>query len=233
MNNRKTAVIVGILFIIGTAAGILSNAVKAPLLADSNYPLNIAANETRWILGTLLVLVMGFPLAMVPVMLYPIFKKHNEVLAIGAIIFRGALEAVCYIAIVMSDFLLFTIIQIYPGTGTPGGDNLQLINSFFTGAGEWIALILAIVFSIGSFMISLVFYQTKRIPRWLSLWGLVGAVLYFIAPFVCMLGAQHLPFSLGSPIGFLIGPLALQEMVFAVWVIIKGFNPDTIPAKSM
>jgi hypothetical protein len=91
---RKTAVIVGIFFIIGTVSGILSGVVTAPITAGSTYPLNISASETQWLIGTLLILLMGFPLAMIPVLLYPLFKKHNEVLALGAVLFRGVLEMV-------------------------------------------------------------------------------------------------------------------------------------------
>ncbi len=87
---RKTAVIVGILFIIGTVSGILSGVVNAPIMAGSTYPLNISASETQWIIGTLLILLMGFPLAMIPVFLYPVLKKHNEVLAFGSICLQGS-----------------------------------------------------------------------------------------------------------------------------------------------
>ena len=65
----------------------------APIRAGSTYPLNVSASETQWIIGTLLIMLMGLSLAMVPVLLYPIFKKHNEVLAFGAVLFRGVLEA--------------------------------------------------------------------------------------------------------------------------------------------
>jgi hypothetical protein len=44
--------------------------------------------------GTLLTLLMGLSLAMVPVLLYPIYRKHSEVLAFGAVLFRGILERV-------------------------------------------------------------------------------------------------------------------------------------------
>jgi hypothetical protein len=61
--HRKTAIIVGILFIIGTVSGILSAVVTAPIMAGSTFPLNVSASETQWIIGTLLILLMGFPLA--------------------------------------------------------------------------------------------------------------------------------------------------------------------------
>jgi hypothetical protein len=66
------------------------------------------------------------------------------------------------------------------------------------------------------------------IPRWLSLWGFIGAILYFVAPVANMFDPQHLALSLGVKWGNLMAPLAIQEMVFALWMIIKGFNPSAV-----
>ena len=60
-------------------------------------------------------------------------------------------------------------------------------------------------------------------PRWLSVWGLVGAALYIVAPLGSMFGLS---------LGVLMAPLAVQEMVMAVWLIAKGFNPSAIAAES-
>jgi hypothetical protein len=38
--------------------------------------------------------------------------------------------------------------------------------------------------------------------------------------------------SIGVGIGLLLVPTAIQEMVFAVWMIVKGFNPLAVAAKS-
>jgi hypothetical protein len=227
---RKTAGIVGILFITGTVSGILSGVVTAPIMAGSAYPLNISGSETQWITGTLLILLMGFSLAMMPVMLYPIFKKHNEVLAFGAVLFRGAIEAISYTMIVISKLLLLTVSEIYGKTGTAGASNFQTLGSMLTASTDWTEMWGSLVFSIGALMIYALFYQTRLVPRWLSAWGFIGGVLYFIANFVSMFGSQHVAPSLGSGIGLLMIPLAIQEMIFAVWLIVKGFNPSTIAA---
>ncbi len=230
--NRKTAVIVGILFIIGTASGILSGVVTAPIRAGSTYPLNISASETQWIIGTLFIMLMGLSLAMVPVLMYPIFRKHNEVLAFGAVLFRGALEAISYAVMVISMLLLLTVSEMYGKTGAADASNLETLGSMLIAAKDWTEMWGAIVFSIGGLMIYALFYQTRLVPRWLSGWGLIGGVLYFVANVVSMFGPLHIAPSIDLGIGLLLIPTAIQEMVFAVWLIVKGFNPSNDSALS-
>lgn len=228
--NRKTAVMVGVLFIIGTVSGILSGVVTAPIRAGSNYPLNVSASEPQWIIGTLLVMLMGLSLAMIPVLLYPIFKKHNEVLASGAVLFRGAIEAISYAVIVISMLLMLTVSEIYVKAGAADAAHLQTLGAVLTAAKDWTEIWGALVFSIGGLMIYALFYQTRLVPRWLSAWGLIGAALYFVAYLAAMFGPLHVAPSIGLGIGLLLVPTAIQEMVFAVWLIVKGFNAPAVSA---
>ncbi len=228
---RKTAVIVGILFIIGTVSGILASVFTGPIMAGSTYPLNISASDTHWIIGTLLILLMGFPLAMVPVFLYPILKKHNEVLALGSVVFRGVLETVCYMGMVIFNFLLLTLSQVYEKPAATE-ISIKILGASLISAGDWTSLLLGLVFSIGGMMIYILFFQTRLVPRWLSGWGFIGAILYFVAHIVGFFGSQQ-ALSLSSGLGFIMIPLAIQEMVFAVWLIVKGFNPKAIATLSV
>jgi len=230
--HRKTAVTVGILFIIGTASGILSGVVTAPVRIEATYPLNIDARESQWIIGTLLVLLMGLALAMVPVLLYPVFRKYNETLAFGSVLFRGVFEAICEMLLVISMFLLLNVSELHGKAGTTDVSNLQALGSLLVGAGEWIQMIGGIVFSVGTLMMFILFYQTRLVPRWLSGWGVLGAVLYFTAKIVSMFGPLHIAPLIESGIGQLMIPTAIQEMVFAVWMIVKGFNPSALASLS-
>jgi hypothetical protein len=81
----------------------------------------------------------------------------------------------------------------------------------------------AITFVLGALMFYFVLYQSRLVPRWLSTWGLVGAALGIVPP----LGGMF-----GHSLGILVAPLALQEMVMAVWLIAKGFNSPAIAAVS-
>lgn len=214
-NLQKTAKIVGLLFIIGTAAGILSQIV-VPILKAPDYLIKLSENKNTVILGVLLVLTMGISLSMMSVVLYPVIKKYNEALALGAVIFRGALELVCYLGLAVSWLLLLTLSQEYVSTGTPLAANFQLMGNMLLDLAIQIGSTgLSIVFSIGAIIIYYVFNKTKLIPTWLSLWGLIGAIIYLATPILFMFGFDF---------EFLQYLLGVQEMVMAVWLIIKGFN---------
>jgi len=88
------------------------------------------------------------------------------------------------------------------------------------------------IFSLGALMVYVLLYQTRLIPRWLSAWGFMGGVLYFVANLASLLGPLHIAPSIDSGIGLLMIPTAIQEMVFAVWLIVKGFNRQKIAALS-
>lgn len=192
-------------------------------LEDPDYLANIAANENKIILGALCILTMGFALTMVPVLLYPIFKKYNHALALGAVVFRGALEAVVYMAQATLWLILLSLSQQFSLVGSSETAMFQHLGTLFMQADTWLAHLLSIVFSLGALMIYWIFYRTKLIPRWLSAWGLIGGLLYLIAPMVGLFGTDW---------GFLMLPLALQEMVLALWLIVKGFDQIALASLS-
>jgi hypothetical protein len=212
--SRRTAIIVGALFIIGDIAGVLSYIVTGGLLDGPDSLSKIAASQGHVVLGALLVLVMGLALAMVPVVMFPIFKRYNEVLALGTVVFRGALETVAYMASAGAWLLLVELSRQHAEAASPGAPHVQALSALL--AGPTPAYLTAIVFSLGSLMFYYLFYQSRLIPRWLSVWGLAGAVLYLATPLLAMFG---------HGLGILMAPLAVAEIVLAVWLIVRGLNP--------
>jgi len=222
--NRKTAIIVGVLYIIGTVAGVLSLVFVNPILSAPDYLLQFSANKTQVITGALFVIIMGVALVMVPVMMFPILKKQNKALALGYVVFR-ALEAVTYIAAVISWLLLITLSQEFVKAGAPAVSYFQTLGALLLEAENWINPILDIVFILGALMFYYLLYQSKLIPRFISVWGLIAATPYLAAGLLGMFGLIS-PLSATQIV--MVVPLALQEMVLAVWLIVKGFNSSAI-----
>jgi len=209
--DRKAAVWIGVLYIIGTVALVLSLVVTDGVLAGSAYLAQVAAQPNQLAIGALLVLLAGFALAMVPVVFWPVGKRHNETLAMGYVVFRGAIETVLYIATALG-WLLLIALSTQPDSGPIAG----LVRT--VEAVAWDQLV-AIPFALGALMFYVLLYQSRLVPRWLSAWGLVGAALYIMPPLGSMFGLS---------LGVLMAALAVQEMVMAVWLIAKGFNPRAV-----
>jgi hypothetical protein len=227
--SRKTAIIVGILFIIGTVAGVLSVVATQPILGSPDYLSKVSANGNQIALGALFVLIMGFALAMVPVAIFPILKKYNETLALGYVVFRGALETFTYIALVISWLLLIVLGQEFVTAGTPNAPYLHTLANLILKAADISATTTSIVFPLGALMFYVVLYQSKLIPRWLSIWGIIGVALHLIASGLAgMFGLTNVLSTLQSVVAL---PIFLQEMVMAVWLIVKGFNPTVIASR--
>lgn len=215
--NKKTAIIVGVLYIIGTVAGVLSVVVSWGILDAPDYLNMVASNASQAKLTALLILVMGLSLAMVPVMMFPILKRQNGALAVGYVIFRGALETFTYIASAICWLLLVVVAQQYVDSGAAVASQFSSLGILLVKAIDPIAAIMDIVFSLGALMFYYLLYQARLIPRWLSGWGIVAAILYLTTGLIAVF-STHLV--------ILLMPMALQEMVMAIWLIVKGFNPS-------
>jgi hypothetical protein len=224
-NHRLTAVIVGVLYIVGTVSGILSVVVSGELLSAESPFLAISANPARLHLGAFFILVMGLSLAAMPLFLYPLLRRRNEALALGIVVFRGAIEGATYLLFVVSWLLLSAFSREFTAAATGGAApaSLLAVGNVLLHAHESIAPVLTIVFIIGAVFLYILFFQTRLIPRWLSLWGLIGAAPYLAVDLLKFFGHD-------AGLDFLYAPLGVQEMVMALWLIIRGFDRTALDA---
>ena len=221
MSAKNAARIVGVLYIIGTVSGILSAVFGESIMGDPDYLTKVSENETQFIVAALLVLTMGLALAVIPAVMFPIAKKHNKALAMGYVIFRGALETVTYFGTIIGWLVLVPLSQEYIKAGAAEIPYFRTLGTVIVETINASDCVLITAFSLGAMMFYYLLYQSKLIPRWLSGWGLVGAVLVFVEGLVAVFGVDW---------GFLWTPLGVQEMVMAVWLIVKGFNPSATEA---
>ena len=219
-NNIKTARIVGALFIVATVAYSLGVVLLDPFLGGSDYLTNISTNENTLIIGTFLVLIDAVAVAGIAIVLYPVLKKHNETLALGYVGARIG-ESVLFSVNVIITLTLLTLSQEFVNAGSLDTSYYQTLGAVLLAAGNWAYLLgLGLAFAISALILNFVLYQSKLVPRWLSAWGFIGAALVF---------ANYLLESFGTnPVEILFIPIAVQEMVFAVWLIVKGFNKESM-----
>jgi Domain of unknown function (DUF4386) len=222
MNSwRKLAVIAGVVFIIATAAGLLSTAL-VPALSSPDYLTRVSAHANQVAGGALLLLIAAFGSVGIAVSLYPVLKERNAALAIGSVVFR-TIEAVMYTFGVVSLLSLLTVGQQLTSAGGADRALLQAVGNALVSLHDHAAVAGVFAFCLGALLYYYLFFQTRLIPRWLSGWGIVAIV--------SMVAACVLALFSDSPVtGYvlLVLPIAVQEMVLAVWLIAKGFNLSAI-----
>jgi hypothetical protein len=199
-----------------------------PILDAPDYLINISANENQVIIGGLLVLLSAFASAGIAIGLYPVLRRHNGALALGSVGFR-VMESMLYIVGVVCTLSLITLSQGYGQGGASNASSFQVSGTLLLAVKNWAGLLSVVTFTVGGLMYYSVLYRSKLIPRWLSGWGLVAAALSLTCALLTIFG-QLLPFS--TVFILLQLPIGLQELVLAVWLIAKGFNPSAVASLS-
>lgn len=220
---RKTAIIVGILFIACTASSLLSLLFLGSFDAP-NYLANVAANEKLVLIGILVETIWALTCIGIPVMLFPILKKHNESLALGFFSLRFIEGSFIFLAIVCQLSLLTLSKEFI--TGVLEASNYLASGTLLHAAHDWAIWVgPSISFALSAGVLNFALYKSKIVSKWLSIWGMVGALVYFPAELLGLFGIDQFL--------FLAVPIAIQEMALAIWLIVKGFNSSAISSESV
>ena len=222
-SHRNTARIVGVLFIIVTVASI-STIAFVGFLSKPDYLAEVAANEGQVLGGVMVEFIWALSVLAIPVFLFPVLRKHSDASALGFYSFRS-IEAFLVILRSISLLALIALSQEFVTAGTPDSSFYPTTGALLLVVRDWTFLLGAgLAFTISALILNYVLWQTKLVPRWLSGWGLLGAGLAFATYLAQFFGFE--------PSDILFAPIGLQEMVFAVWLIAKGFDQSALASLS-
>lgn len=223
---RGNAIAVGVLLIACTVSSILSAAPLGSTLDAPDYLSKLAASDGRVVVTALIEFVWAATAAGIAIALYPVIRRHNRALALGSVAGRVA-EGVFVMVGTLSLLVLLTVSQdsLAEGSATPA---FQTTGDALLAARDWVhGFVGALAFLTGALLYYCVLYSARLLPRWLSGWGLAAVGLSLVATVYSGL-TQDFGFSTLNTV--LNIPIALQEMVMAVWLLVKGFNPVSVDA---
>lgn len=223
---KEPAQRIGWLFVLATVAGVLSVVVMSSTLGEDNLLPAVQANQSSLIFGNLLIFVMLAAMAGTAVLLSPILGKHSETLALSYVLARTLEVAMLAIGLV-AGLLLVPLSWDFTAAG--GGDvaGAQVLAESLKTATYWTGYLGGqMIFSISALVLNWAFYRNGLIPRWLSLWGLIGVPFGFASGFLVMFESLN---SNALALNMLVVPLAVQEMAMALWLIVKGFGDVSEP----
>jgi hypothetical protein len=145
-----------------------------------------------------------------------VLRQYAAGMALGSVAFR-LIEGVFYALSAVGTLILVSLSgQLTAGASAHA--SADLVRDLRDSAG----CVGVLAFCTGATLYYLIFYRSQLIPRWLSVWGLAGTVLCLTAGLLVLF--QSIAVLSGTQVVLSL-PIGVQEMVLAVWLIVKGFSP--------
>ena len=220
---KKNAIAIGILFIIATAFLFVGDSFYGPVLDTPDYLQVAYPNRISAVIGMLIEFSCILAIPLIPVFAYPVLRKHSETLALAYVVFR-LFEAVLFVLVDITKLTLIKVSQLYLTAESSTVGLIEDIGATIQSWNEWAWVFYVLIFGFGALIFYIALYQSKLLPRWISIWGLIAIVMMMTSALLAMFGVE-LPDAI---FGLLVIPIGVQEMVMAVWLIIKGFNPAVV-----
>jgi hypothetical protein len=184
-SQRKSAVIVGVLILIGY--GVLFSGGLEPLIV------------------MLIELISGVAVIGIAFIMFPILKPYNKGLTLGYVVCKVVEGAILIIGGILLLSLSTTLLEVR----------------------DWIYVSQAYIFILGALIFYYLLYRSKLIPRFISVWGVIAAIMLLVGNLLEIMGFSP------EMLMFLFLPIMLNEVFLAIWLIVKGFNADAIVSKAV
>ncbi|MEJ2100017.1 MAG: DUF4386 domain-containing protein [Desulfobacterales bacterium] len=126
----------------------------------------------------------------------------------------------------LSPLALVTMSEEFVSTGAPESSSFQVLGTLLLAERYWAFQMVSIFLGLGALLFYTMLYQSKLIPRFISVWGLIGAITVLTTTMLEVF-AISVPTAMGVVLGL---PMLLNELFLGVWLIVKGFNSSALEA---
>lgn len=225
LTDRRRARIVGSLFLAAILAYGIGTALTTSVLSSPDLLAGVSAKTPQYAVGAALMVLNSVIVAAIGVLLFPLLARYSRPIA-GVYLGGRLVEAV--VLVVGVGFLL-SLIPLAAGSGAASAADAT---EFATRAASALdANDVAYQIAMAALGFTSLFFcalllRARLVPRFLAVWGVVGYAVFFVGAVLELLGAT----GWGLPLSIVGG---LFELVFGVWLIVKGFNsrPVEVPAE--
>jgi hypothetical protein len=219
MNSlRKTSLIAGVLYLltfVSIPTLVLYGSVKGP-----NYILG-PGPDTPVIIGGILEIIVALAGIGTAVVLYPVLRNQNKSAALGLVAARILESGTIFVGVA---FILSIVTLRQAGAGA---GELVMSHGLVALYDRIFLLGQSFMPAICDLLLGFMLYQSRLVPRGLSLIGIVGGPVLLFGYFAILFGliGQHAPLA-----GLFAILVALFEFSLGIYLVVKGFRPSHITA---
>jgi Domain of unknown function (DUF4386) len=225
---RKTAYVVGVLFVITYVTSIAAKfAFYPPFLEHADYILG-DGEDTRVLWGAFFEMILIIANIGTAVALYPVLKRRFPALSLGFVTAR-VMESVFIAVGILAVVTLVTMRQDFSNAASGDNTALAVTSHALVTLQEWtFNLGPGFVVGVGNgLLLGYMMYRTGLVPRGMAMLGLVGGTLIVLSGTAVIFGVTEA----GSGAQVLAAmPEFFWELSFGVYLIVKGFRPSAITA---
>ncbi len=215
---RKTSLVAGVFYVL-TFVSIPTLAIYSQV-KGANYIVG-SGPDTPAIIGGILEIIVALAGIGTAVVLYPVLRKQNESAALGLVAARILESGTIFVGVA---FILSIVTLRQAGAGA---DALATSHALAALYDRIFLLGQSFMPAICDLLLGFLLYQSRLVPRGLSLIGIVGGPVLLIGYFAILFGliGQHAPLA-----GLFAIPVALFEFSLGIYLVVKGFKPSPITA---
>jgi len=218
---RKVSLTIGVLIILSICVGIMSivPSVDVPDYLSEAYP-----NSIQVLIAALSQVVMSLIYVAISVLLFVVIKKYDESSAFGYLCLR-TISQVFNLLGTLTIVLLLALSREYMETDSTNSASIKILGILLKSGRDYLNHVLMIVLtSISGIILFILTLRTKLIPEWLSVFGLIGSVVSIFASLLVLFQIIDVI----TPIYVMLNlPLLIQDLIFAIWLMTKGFSEST------
>jgi hypothetical protein len=221
MSDRKTARLVGWLFLATFLFSIPGYLLYGPLLDHPKYILG-AGHDTQISVGALLEILTAICNIGTAIALYPVARRYTHRAALGYVALR-IVEATIIVAGVVSVLSVVTLRQQFAGSGADA-ETLTIAGQSLVAFHDW-TFLLGPGFCAGigtGLLLGFIMLASGLIPRRLATFAMTAGALALVAAIGVLFGVYE-PES--GPQMLLTFPEMVWELTFGIYLIVKGFTP--------
>jgi hypothetical protein len=224
VNPQTIARATGVLFLITYITSIpAAFFLYPPVLTDPNYIVGAGA-DTSVRLGAFLELILIIANIGTTVVVWPVLKRVNEILALGFVTAR-VMESVFIAVGLLSLLTVVTLRQ----AGAAGADaaSLLTVGESLVALNRWTFLFgPGFVVGVGNGLIlGYLMYRSGLVPRGMAMLGLVAGPVLCAAGIAVIFGVIEQ----GGPVQLIASlPEFFWELSLGIWLTVRGFNPAAV-----
>lgn len=212
-SSRKDAAIAGLLFVVATLSYSIGTTIASDLYFQPDFLSVINEHKSRMAVGIALILVEAASVCALSLFMFGLLKKDNERTAVAYVLTRG-MEGLFF---GIQSIALVALIGVSAQVNSIDGIVYSALGDTLIDLSEWAYhLGFGGAFTANAILLNRHLIKYKCVPLPLSLWGLLSAILiplYYI---------MWLLFQIDLQLMFI--PFAIQEMVFALYLIFRGLG---------